>query len=50
MLTAEHCLRLAEECEQAAARASALKLRQDMLMVARMWRELAARKEQTKAA
>jgi hypothetical protein len=46
MFTAEQCRRLAEECEQDAARASSLKLREELLAVARMWRDLAEFKQQ----
>jgi hypothetical protein len=46
MLTLEECHRLAEECEQDAARASSAKLREDMLTVARVWRDLAHFKQQ----
>ena len=45
MFTAEQCRRLAEECEQDAGRASSPKLHEEMLAVARMWRELAEQKE-----
>lgn len=46
MFTAEKCRRLAEECERAADRASFQKYREDMLMFAGLWRELAEEREQ----
>jgi hypothetical protein len=49
MFTAEQCHRLAEECEQYAGRASCPELREELLAVARMWRELAEHKQQTMA-
>ena len=46
MVTMEQCSRLAEECEQHAGRACSPKFREEMLAVARMWRELAEFKQQ----
>ena len=46
MVTMEQCRRLAEECERDAGRASSPKYREEMLAVARMWRELAEFKQQ----
>jgi hypothetical protein len=45
MFMPEKCRSLAEECEQDAARADCPKRREDMLMVARVWRELAEDQE-----
>jgi hypothetical protein len=41
VLTVEACVRLAEECEQDADRASTPKIREEMRETARMWRDLA---------
>ena len=46
MFTVEECCRLAEECERDAGRATSAKYREDMLMVARVWRQLAEEREQ----
>ena len=46
MVNMEQCRRLAEECEQDASRASSPKVREELLRVARMWRELAEFKQQ----
>ena len=46
MVTQEECRRLSEECEQDAAQASSVKVREEMLRVARMWRELGEFKQQ----
>lgn len=46
MVTQQECRRLAEECEQDAIRASCSKHREEMLRVARMWRELGEFKQQ----
>ena len=48
MLTAEVYRRLAQECERDAARASSVKIREEMLTVASMWRELAEFKQQAR--
>jgi hypothetical protein len=45
MFMPEKCRSLAEECEQDAGRANSPKFREDMLMVARVWRELAEEQE-----
>ena len=46
MVNMEQCRRLAEECEQDAGRASSPKIREELLRVARMWRELAEFKQE----
>jgi hypothetical protein len=46
MVTIEKCRRLAEECEQSAGRASSTKIGEELLAVARMWRDLAEFKQQ----
>ena len=45
MFNAEKCRHFAEECEQAASEADFRGYHEDMLLFARLWRELAVERE-----